>query len=223
MSVSVIVPRTPGIKDRDEIWQFLRPRFCSSWQIIETDDPIKSPLGFNKAAAINIAIPHIKHEVVIVHDSDVWCDDLCKYINVVKNNDGVFVTPHNITWKFNQEKTKRLLDGETLYSKVDGEPQPVNYGGGIVLLRKVMLEQHPLDLRFQGWGAEDSVWYQELKTFYKFHKGDSILWHFYHKERSHDRKEINRTLYNRYVKAAKNINDMKKLMLEKPAMIMEGK
>jgi hypothetical protein len=86
-----------------------------------------------------------------------------------------------------------------------------------------MIEQHPFDLRFQGWGAEDSVWYQELKTFYKFHKGDSVLWHFYHEERSHDRKEINRTLYNRYVKASKSVNDMRKLMLEKPTMVMEAK
>ena len=85
-------------------------------------------------------------------------------------------------------------------------PYRAHLGGGIVVIRRDVYEQVPLDPRFIGWGREDDSWGVALKTLI----GKPVhlrgrLWHLWHPSQPRpDRKhgsEANEALYQRYLAA----------------------
>ena len=220
--ISVIVPRTKGIPDRDAIWEYIKPRF-DGYHIIEVDDPTSKLTAYNKAAAITSAISKIRGNIVIMSDADVWCDKLQLAINAVLNG-APFAIPHKHIHRLSKTTTEKLLANEPVQELEYVRKQRVVKGGGLIVLHRDVIKAHLPDTRFVGWGHEDRAWYCELHTFYpNYWQGSATLYHMYHewqtrrkdKEQEARNKQLS-LLYKRYMG---NKNKMsKKLLATKPIL-----
>ena len=59
-------------------------------------------------------------------------------------------------------------------------PYPGMVGGGIMVIRRDVYEQCPLDPRFLGWGQEDASWGAALTRLHGLQRGTGDLWHLWH-------------------------------------------
>lgn len=216
MSVSVVVPYTHGIKDRDEIWSMIRCKWeKTGYEIVEVDDPIKSPQGYNKSAAITKGILSSSGDIIIMADSDVWVNDLDETINKLSQYD--VVVPHDVIWRFDKKTTLGILaNRKFIFSRVGGSRQKVVKGGGMVLITRELALEHLPDTRFIGWGAEDWAWFAELSTFGAVWYGNKTMWHLYHERQDTKKWEANKKLANRYKQCCGKKDEMEKLIREKP-------
>lgn len=174
--VSIIVPFYPASESRRKAWQEVQSHL-SQYSIIEVNG-FMTPNGYNKAAAIKSVDPSILEEVVVVHDSDVFCDTLPLAIEAIVN--GVnYAIPHNVVRYLNRRATARIYDGLEL-EPLSWEEYPATKGGGIVVMKKNIFIDNPPDDRFVGWGREDDAWHLSLRKYGLWH-GDGILYHLTHR------------------------------------------
>lgn len=100
------------------------------------------------------AIDRTDADLLIVHDADVWCDGLPEVVERI--GDAPAAIPHSKVIRLSERGTAELMAGERWPHAAEehrGTP-----GGGILVIRRDVWEQVPLDPRFRGWGQEDRSW-----------------------------------------------------------------
>lgn len=180
MPVELIIPWRAGCEHRDRALQFILPRYRHLTVTIA-----EAPEGpWCKALAVMPIIEASSARTIVVADADVWSDELDLAIDAV-NHGRPWAVPHFRVHRLNEAATAKVYDGvdpKTLGPELyDQSPYVGVAGGGIVVLRRDVALDVPLDPRFTGWGGEDHSWGYALDSLHGAPwRGRGPLWHLWH-------------------------------------------
>lgn len=214
MATDVVVPWRPGCPHRERAWEWCRPRY--QWAVIEAPGPEL----WSKGAAAMPAIERSCADIVVVADADVWTDGFQQAIEAVEDG-APWAIPHGKVRRLDRDATAVVLAGAepTQEMALAERSYPGVMGGAIVVARRDVLLDVPLDPRFVGWGQEDASWALALRCLAgKPWRGDATLWHLWHppQERlSRARGSVEGwRLYRRYRQARYDRTAMRTLVKE---------
>lgn len=180
-----------------------------------------------KADAVRNAIGTATASILVITDADVWTDGVHEAIDRVRAG-APWVVPHLKVHRFTPDATAEILDGRDpdpglpIEGFVEGGT-PIAYGGvmggGIVVLRRDVYDDCPLDPRFQGWGQEDEAWGKALRCLYgPPARLKHPLWHLWHPPQQRQTRGVGSdagaALYRRYAKASGRPDQMRALIDE---------
>lgn len=173
-----------------------------------------------KAAAVMPAIAASEAEIVVVADADVWCEGLPAAVDAVVAGHPWSV-PHRMVRRLNETATAEVLGGRDPASVSDRElvqrPYVGIFGGGVVVARRRLLLEVPLDARFIGWGREDNAWGEALQTLAggPWRAGDP-LYHLWHPPQSRPTRAkgnpASEALRKKYLQAFGKPDEMRRLL-----------
>jgi hypothetical protein len=176
-----------------------------------------------KAKAVDAAVAATDDDILVVADADVWTDGVGEAVELVRAG-APWVVPHDILYRLTAEATASVYAGTALSSDLatDEEPYQGRAGGGMVVLRREVYDDCPLDPRFVGWGHEDEAWALALTRLYgKPARLDYPMWHLWHPPQPRITRglgsEASEKLYRRYHKAARDADLMRALITEAKA------
>lgn len=215
MTAAVVIPWMGGCEWRERALAFARPTWW--WPTF-----IGSCTGeWNKAKAVADAVGQLPDEVdvLVVADADVCIDQITVGLAIEQAALGKWVVPHGEVRRLTAEATENLYAGRPI-SDLDFEDRYRGVaGGGVVVVRRDLYEQVPLDPRFVGWGQQDTSWgFAMLTLLGREVRFDSPLIHLWHppQERKNRRigSEHNARLQGRYVAAKTSQRRMRALLAE---------
>ena len=217
--ISVLVPWRPGCPHREAAWAFLRPRWEELGEVL-----VGECTGtWSKGEAIADALARSAGDVIIVPDADVWCDPAAA---IAALEEAAWAVPHRRVHRLSPESTGLVLAGADWRGLPldrsnlrDRKPYTGQQAGGIVVLRREVIEETPMDRRFGGWGGDDVAWDAALCTFHgRPWRGVDDLVHLWHPSQPRISRsvgsEANVQLMRRYLAAAGKPNRMRDLMAE---------
>lgn len=147
-----------------------------------------------KAEAVRNAIADQPGDILVIADADVHCEGVQDAIDAVRRG-APWARPHRLVWRLSQASTAAVLAGAEPRQGMELDPDEPTAtrpgrrnegyggvdGGGIVVVRRDIYEDCPLDPRFRGWGHEDVSWARALTVL---HGGPTRfghdLWHLWH-------------------------------------------
>ena len=217
MAAAVLIPWRGGCPHREAALAYVVPKYPPPVTLATSGAE-----HWCKAAAVANGLAITKAEVLVIADADVWCAETRQAIAAVLAG-AAWAVPHIGVSRLTEAATALVLAGvdpDTLPPEaLDEPPYRAHLGGGIVVIRRDVYEQVPLDPRFIGWGREDDSWAVALKTLI----GRPVqlrgrLWHLWHPSQPRpDRKhgnEANEALYQRYLAANHSPARMRALIEE---------
>lgn len=219
MSVCVILPRAGDCPHRERAWEWVQARYVEQhpdWQIVEAH----GPEPWCKGAAVNPAVEATDAEIVVVADADVWCDGLERAVYAIACGEANWGMPHRQVHRLDETGTAAVLAGESWKRQpLDQRPYQGVWGGGIVVGRREVLLEAPLDCRFQSWGQEDQSWAVALHCLAgRGWRGAADLVHLFHPPQQRLTRARGSTqswqLYRRYCKTRNDPAAMKALIEE---------
>lgn len=173
-----------------------------------------------KARAVAVALQGVSADVLVVADGDVWCSTVPDVVQAVRAG-AEWAVPHRGTRRLTRAATAAVLAGADPERITDYEEPPARAhpGGGIVVVRRDVYDETPLDPRFIGWGHEDDAWGLALHTRHgRPAKGNGRLVHLWHPPQDRiDRRrgsEASLALFGRYRSALNNPARMRALLEE---------
>lgn len=193
-----------------------------SWEVVE---------GFAggawcKAAAVADGLTRASGDVVVVADSDVWCDHTAAAVQRVQQG-AAWAVPHRQVWRLDETATRQVAAGAEPADvanrrTVTERPYDGKVGGGIVVARRDVYDDCPLDERFAGWGHEDTSWGLALETLHgRPVRFNGRLWHLWHPPQPRLNRavgsETSLQLERRYVAAYRDRRRMRRLIDERSA------
>lgn len=184
MRVEVIVPFTASTLERVQLLAWVIDRHRRAGRDVTIGEA--APDGpWVKAAAVNPAVAASTADVVVVADADVWCDGLDAAITAVQAG-AAWAVPHHRVMRLTAASTAAVLAGadhrDAGAMRLAERPYPGVAGGGLVVARRDVLEEVPLDARFVGWGREDQAWGAALSVLHgKPWRGIEPLLHLWHR------------------------------------------
>lgn len=180
-----------------------------------------------KALAVANAIRDQPGDILVVGDADVWCPGVVEAIQHVRDG-APWAVPHHKVHRLAQEPTVQVLAGDDPHEAMPLDPFRPDMpgfaytgvlGGGIVVLRREVYDDCPLDPRFVGWGQEDESWGLALTCLH----GPPVrlmhpLWHLWHPPQPRQTRGVGSpegmTLYKRYARAKRRPEQMRALIEE---------
>jgi hypothetical protein len=179
--VSVIVPYREVNPERARSCEYVVGRLKAEhpdWQVTLQDS---SGEKFSRAEAIVRGLYRSFGKIIVVHDSDSWCDGLNEAVARVAQGTK-WAIPHGKVHRLDSDASERLLEGsEGILGPCHEKPYRGVPAGGIVVVARDAIEACPPDVRFQGWGGEDVAWGTALKsTVGEPWRGESPLLHIWH-------------------------------------------
>lgn len=183
--------------------------------------------GWCKAEAVGNAIADQPGDILVVTDADVFSPGVVEAIQRVRDG-APWVIPHHKVHRLSPEATTDVLNGRNPHPGMPLDPfheglPGIAYagvmGGGIVVCRRDVYGQCPLDPRFTGWGQEDESWGLALRCLY----GPPVrlsepLWHLWHPPQPRLNRgtgsEAGMALYKRYSKVRRRPEQMRALIDE---------
>lgn len=179
--VSVIIPWAPdvGCRHREAALAWT----ASKWVATGHEVVVGEHAGpWCKAAAVADGLARATGDVLVVADADVWTTGWQAAIDQVVS--GVpWAMPHGKVHRLTHAATQAVLDGHepTQGMNLTQTPYQGWPGGGMVVLRRDVYAQAPLDPRFVGWSGEDESWAHALRTLAgPGWRGTAPLWHLWH-------------------------------------------
>jgi hypothetical protein len=123
-----------------------------------------------KAEAVSAALQGSTADVLVVADADCWSDGVSAAVDLVRRG-APWAMPHYLVHRLSQDATYRVLAGEEPHEDLaldptDKKPYGGTMAGGIVVLRRDVWADCPIDPRFRGWGHEDDSWGRALSVLY---------------------------------------------------------
>lgn len=220
MNVSVIVPWRSGCPHREAAWEWVQVRYAEShpdWEIV-TGTCADGP--FNRAQAIIDGVGRSSGDVLVVADSDVWCDPQ-EAIDSLET----WAIPHLMLHRLSEASTALVLAGADWHglplstdNRQDSRPYRGKETGTLVVFTRTTFEQVPPDPRFVGWGQEDLAWGRALNVLVgPPWRGDADLVHLWHPAQPRQSRAVGNpasaALYRRY-RAARTREAMQALLDE---------
>jgi hypothetical protein len=206
MTVSVVVPWSPGCPHRERAWAFVQDRY-DGLEVVTGASP---PGPYNRSAAILDGAAKASGDILLVADADVFCDPT----QAIAEAELVgWAVPHMMLHRLAPESTERVLAGAdwrglplSTDNPQDRKPYRGNLTGTMVAIRRDVLAAVPPDPRFVGWGSEDQAWAMALRTLIgRPWRGDEDLVHLWHPAQPRLNRRVgteqNRALLNRYHRA----------------------
>lgn len=174
---------------------------------------------WSKARALEAGYEASKqHELVVMHDADVYCDGLHQAIDALDEHQ--WAIPHKGVFRLDKYATFAIYGGEDLSTELTLEQRayPGTVGGGIVAMHSETLRRVPMDPRFEGWGQEDDAWALALYQLAEHPwRGKRPLYHLYHEPQERLSRRIgsveSKALLRRYGRA-RTPEDMQALIDE---------
>lgn len=163
--VSVIIPWRAGCPYRERSMRYVSDRLAvehPDWQVTLVDSTVDP---FSRSDAINRGLVRSFGKIIVVHDSDVWVDDLPSAVAQVRSG-ASWALPHLHVHRLSDKASQRYMTGARDFVQADYDEQPylgVRTGGSVVLSRDT-ITRVPADPRFRGWGGEDEAWSIALRT-----------------------------------------------------------
>ncbi len=157
MPVAVLIPwRDTRCPHRTRALAFILSRYATTgWPVVigrHDDGP------WCKALAVADALAQTQAEILILGDADCWTSGLPAAVQAVQDG-ASWAVPHRAVHRLNEAATERYMAGEPLDRLPLGERAYLGVeGGGLVVVRREVYEDCPLDPRFTGWGSEDEAW-----------------------------------------------------------------
>lgn len=210
----VAVPWRPGCRHREA---------ALTWLAARLDVTVgECPDGpWRKGLAVWAAVATVSpDEVLVVHDADVWAPGLPEAIEVVASGAAPWAVPHTHVHRLTEHGTSRVLTGQPFDSQpLDQAPYRGTIGGGVVVLRRALYEEVPIDPRFIGWGQEDESWGRALTAMVgPPWRGKAPLWHLWHPPQQRRSRQVgnleNYALAERYRRARRSRPAMEAILAE---------
>jgi hypothetical protein len=221
MDVAVVVPFRGGCPYRERAWEWVQARYVEhhpDWEVIEAPAP-EGP--WSKGAAVNPVVGECEAEIVIQADADVWCNGLERAVYALVCGQASWAMPHRLVHRLGEEGTAAVLGGTEWRVQTDFAQRPYEglWGGGVLVARREVLVDCPIDTRFQTWGQEDESWALALHCLYgKGWRGTADLVHLFHPPADRENRrygsKAGRALYARYRKARRDPEQMRALIAE---------
>lgn len=193
MSVAVLIPWRDGCEYRARALEWARDQYAKkhpTWSVIIGKAP--GPCWV-KAAAVTAALRETSAEVLVIADADVWCDRVGVAVDVVGQGHH-WALPHRDVHRLGPVTTDSLLAGGTIRPVLVEPAYHGMPGGGLVVLRRELYDQVPLDPRFVGWGGEDEAWGYALTTMAgQPWRGAAPLTHLWHPPQSRASRRVGST------------------------------
>lgn len=216
--VTVIVPWRAGCPQRQRAWEWVQARYACrhpGWTIVQAQAP-DGP--WCKATAVMPAIAAARDDVVVVADADVWCNGLQDAVDAVRNGLVAWAIPHLLVRRLTEPATAALLAGGAATETCE-RPYRGLQGGGVVVARRDVLLDTPLDHRFTGWGQEDASWAVALRTLHgQAWRGSHDLIHLHHPPQERATRKVGspagQLLHRRYLAARRDPARMRALLQE---------
>lgn len=214
-SVDVVIPWSGNCVYRASARSYVESRWRSlgfNVLIGEMDGP------WSKAVAVANALEHSRAEVLVVTDGDVWTDAAPTHARAIADGEMPWSTPFGSVNRLNEPATEVVLTGGPLEGRLLKPPYKAVPGGGIVVLRRDIYDQIPLDPRFVGWGHEDEAWGMALTCLIgRPVMAPDKLWHLWHPPQdksSTPERRLNQHLRSQYSRARRDKERMTQLVFE---------
>jgi hypothetical protein len=175
----VLIPYRGGCPHRERALAFVLSKLATyGWPVVigRHDDG-----AWCKATAVADALAQTDADTLLIHDADVVCHGLPEAVEAVQAG-ASWAIPHRSVHRLTEASSARYMAGESherlplaqrAYKGVEG--------GGIVVVRRAVYEDCPLDRRFVGWGQEDESFGWALLTLHgkpsRHHTALIHLWH----------------------------------------------
>jgi hypothetical protein len=237
--VSVGFPWRPGCPHRDAAAGWVMGQWARHHpdiQLAHTGGlPAEGP--WRKAVHVDHLARTSTAEVLVVSDVDVWVapSAVRAAIAAVAGGDAEWAVPHGDVHRLCEDATRVALtlddaDGMQPLGEVDlaEPPYPGHPGGGLVVIRRDLALQVPMDPRFEGWGQEDDSWALALTTLAgKPWRGRAPLVHLWHpappRKTRHRGNQLGMNLHHRYQAAtAGTPGPMRTLVAEARTLLDAG-
>ncbi|RCV53458.1 glycosyltransferase family protein [Marinitenerispora sediminis] len=173
-----------------------------------------------KARAVAAALPFATGDLLVIADADCWSPGIDAALEAVRDG-APWAMPHGRVHRLTPDATAQVLAGVAPHPRMPVTQRPYQGwpGGGIVVVRRDVYEQAPLDPRFTGWGGEDESWAHALTTLAgPPWRGRAPLWHLWHPPQDRMSRRWGspeaRELAGRYRKAARSPAAMRALVDE---------
>jgi hypothetical protein len=181
-----------------------------------------------KALGVEHAITDQPGDILVISDADVFTPGVVEAIERVRAG-APWVIPHHKVHRLNPLATRDVLDGRPPHvgmpldrsfgPDIPGIAYAGVMGGGIVVLRRDVYEDCPLDPRFVGWGQEDESWGLALRCLHgPPARLSAPLWHLWHPPQPRMNRgtgsDGSAALYRRYSKARRRPDEMRALIAE---------
>lgn len=157
-------------------------------------------------------------DVVVLADADVFSAGVEAAVEAVTLG-AAWAVPHDRVLRLDQASTEQLLlSGEPGTSYVE-RPYPPMIGGGLLVARRDVLLEVPLDRRFIGWGQEDECHGRALRCLHgEPWRGRADLIHLWHPPQERQSRAIGSdeswALGRRYRRARNDPDAMRELLRE---------
>jgi hypothetical protein len=219
-SATVVIPWVEGCEHRERALDWLRGSYAAQRPHLQVRVATGS-LPWSKGAAINPVVRELPPgSIVVMSDADVWCEGLDDAVDAVAAG-ADWAIPHCFVRRLSEDATAAVLRGAEFDHRLDlVRPRYLGLiGGGLVVARRELLLEVPLDPRFVGWGQEDESWGVALTCIAgQPWRGEPPLWHFWHppQERLSARRGSleSMALRKRYLQARRNPAGMRRLLQE---------
>lgn len=158
MTVDVLVPWAGGCEQRQRLVHWTINQYEGRWPVVLGSC---APGPFNRSAAIMDAASKSTADVFVVSDADCFCDpsDAIEAVGATG-----WAVPHALVHRLSAESTEKVLAGAewrglplSTDNAQDRKPYKGNLAGTLFVVRRDVLLDVPPDVRFRGWGAEDSA------------------------------------------------------------------
>lgn len=219
MTVSVVVPWSPGCSHRERAWDFVQGRYAGH-EVVTGAGP---PGPYNRSAAILDGAAKASGDVLVIADADVFCDIDRAVAEVATAG---WAVPHRLIHRLSPESTQRVYAGADWRglplsndNAQDRRPYRGNATGTLLVIRRDVLDRVPPDARFIGWGSEDNAWAIALRSMVgPGWRGVEDLVHLWHPPQPRLSRvvgtEENRRLLRRYQRARCCRSCMERLVAE---------
>jgi hypothetical protein len=162
-SVAVIVPYRPSCKDRERAWELVGSHLASLFSATNLVIADHDGEPYSKALAVMTAAQQIDADIVVVHDADVITNHLPLVIAQLGKR-WRWAIPHTTVARLSCEQTEDYYNGVMPELSASDEFHTGVMGGGVVAVFRDDLLRIPFDVRFKGWGGEDTSWGKAMRT-----------------------------------------------------------
>lgn len=175
MTTEIVIPWRGGDPHRERALEWLLARLTWPVRLAEAPEGV-----WNKGKALWGAVNSSDADLIVMHDADVWVDNLDETIRVVEAGQA-WAAPHARTLRLTESATAKVLAGAGFDGAELLENDRAEWGGGIVVVPREAYLSCPIDPRFKGFSPEDMSWANALWFLVgEAWRGQAELHHLWH-------------------------------------------
>ncbi|MDP4103750.1 MAG: galactosyltransferase-related protein [Bacillota bacterium] len=222
--VSIIIPFQTDHGPRAEAFEWIKRYYARVMPEAELCLGIINREDINKSKAINLAAKKATRDIFVIADADVIYDPEIIVESIRLLNNTTWVVPFTEIYDIDKSGTETLLKTEPRWpiDVKNKDCTKANWiydgfaGKVLVIPQKNFKAVRGFDERFVGWGGEDDAFSHAVKTLCgNFVNVEREIYHLWHPKPTNPNYRANIALYNRYIHASGNKEEMIKIINER--------